>query len=193
MTIGSGKSRAIEQLIEGQRRGGIADHRGGVEGAAARGFDSRIEKVEASFVEELREVLVVTSEGRWASDVLPLVRFSVRAVAEDGTKRQAGSSGGGGRRGMDYFARPNCDPQWHGREAARVALAMLDAREAPAGEMEVVLCPADSYGARYVCPAEDDVCFSGSDAGKDGLYNARSADIFVFEVPGGTCTLLGNQ
>jgi len=110
---------------------------------AARAYDSRISKVEASLVEQAREVLVVTSDGVWSRDSQPLLRFGVRAVAEDGAKRQSGSSGGGGRRGLDYFDADK-DAAWHGREAARIALAMLDARDAPAGEMEVVLGPADS-------------------------------------------------
>jgi TldD protein len=114
---------------------------------ASRAFDPRVVKVEASFVEQLRELLVVTSDGRMSRDVLPLIRFGVRAVAEDGDRRQAGSSGGGGRYGIDYFAAPGDDVRdgaWHGREAARIAIAMLDAREAPAGELPVVLGPGDS-------------------------------------------------
>jgi TldD protein len=111
---------------------------------AARGFDARIHKVEASFVEQIKEVLVVTSDGRWARDVQPLLRFGVRAVAEDGDRRQAGSSGGGGRYGMDYFEQAAKDAAAHGAEAARIAIAMLDARDAPAGEMPVVLGAGDS-------------------------------------------------
>jgi TldD protein len=109
---------------------------------AAREFSSKILKVTASFVEELKEILVVTSDGRLARDRQPLLRFGVHAIAEDGGKRQGGSGGGGGRFGMEYFdAHP---PESHGREAARVALAMLDAVEAPAGSMEVVLGAGDS-------------------------------------------------
>ncbi|MBK7076877.1 MAG: metalloprotease TldD [Myxococcales bacterium] len=111
---------------------------------AARAADPRIVKVEASLVEQIKEVLVISSDGRMARDVQPLMRFGVSAVAEDGGKRQAGSSGGGGRFGLDYFAQPGKDAVSHGREAARVAIAMLDAREAPAGEMPVVLAAGDS-------------------------------------------------
>jgi TldD protein len=111
---------------------------------AARAFDPRIVKVEASFAESIKEVLVFTSDGRMASDIQPLLRFGVRAVAEDQGKRQAGSGGGGGRYGMDYFAQAKRDAASHGIEAARVAIAMLDAREAPAGEMPVVLAAGDS-------------------------------------------------
>jgi TldD protein len=45
---------------------------------------------------------------------------------------------------MDYFAQAATDAAAHGREAARVAIAMLDAVDAPAGEMPVVLGPGDS-------------------------------------------------
>jgi TldD protein len=109
---------------------------------AARAFDEKIVKVQVTFAEELKEILVITSEGKLARDRQPLMRFGVYAIAESGGKRQAGSGGGGGRFGMEYFdAHP---PEGHGREAARVALAMLDAVDAPAGQMEVVLGPGDS-------------------------------------------------
>jgi TldD protein len=115
---------------------------------AARAYDPRIVKVEASFVESIKEVLLFTSDGRTASDLQPMVRFGVHAVAEEGGKRQDGSGGGGGRYGLDYFqaggAQTRRDAAAHGREAARIAIAMLDAREAPAGELPVVLGPGDS-------------------------------------------------
>lgn len=111
---------------------------------AARSYDSRIVKVEASFAESIKEILLFTSDGRMATDVQPILRFGVRAVAEDQGKRQSGSGGGGGRYGMDYFADAKRDAVAHGREAARVALAMLDARDAPAGDLPVVLGPGDS-------------------------------------------------
>jgi TldD protein len=115
--------------------------------AAARRYDPRIVKVDASLTEEVREVLVVTSDGRMTRDALPMIRFGVRAIAQSGSsggKRQSGSSGGGGRYGMEYFEGTQHDAAWHGGEAARIAIDMLDARDAPAGELEVVLGPADS-------------------------------------------------
>lgn len=111
---------------------------------AARSYDPCITRVEASFAEGLRELLVVTSDGRYLSDTLPLFRISVRAVAERGDKRQTGSSGGGGRTNLAYFLSAGRTPEDHGREAARIAVAMLDAVDAPAGELPVVLAPGDS-------------------------------------------------
>jgi TldD protein len=110
--------------------------------AAAFAHDPHVIKVEASFVEEVREILLATSDGRMAHDVQPMIRFLVRVIAEQDGRRQEGSSGGGGRMTLAYFE--GRSPEWHAREAARQAVAMLDAREAPAGEMTVVLSPGDS-------------------------------------------------
>ena len=111
---------------------------------AARAADPRIVKVQASFVESIKEILVFTSDGKMARDVQPILRFGVHAVAEQAGKRQSGSSGGGGRYGLDYFEQAHKDAAAHGREAARIALAMLDARDAPAGDFPVVLASGDS-------------------------------------------------
>jgi len=110
--------------------------------AAARKADPRIVRVTGSISEELREILIASSTGRFVRDRQPLIRFGIRAIAEEDGKRQSGSSGGGGRMGMEYF--DDHSPEDHAAEAVRQALQMLDAREAPAGEMEVVLAPGDS-------------------------------------------------
>ncbi|HXX67174.1 MAG TPA: metallopeptidase TldD-related protein [Polyangiaceae bacterium] len=109
---------------------------------AAHAYDGRIVKVEASLTEEVREILIVTSDGTMVHDVQPLVRFGVRAIAERNGKRQEGSSGGGGRTSIGYFEGKS--PELHAREAARQAVTMLEAQEAPAEQMEVVLAPGDS-------------------------------------------------
>jgi TldD protein len=109
---------------------------------AARAADSRVAKVTCVLAEEWREIRLYTADGRASRDVQPLLRFGVNVVVEQGKKRQGGSGGGGGRVGLDYFAA--CPPEKHAAEAVAVALAMLDAEEAPAGEMEVVLAAGDS-------------------------------------------------
>lgn len=111
---------------------------------AARKFDARIQRVQASFTERYEEVLIATSDGIFVHDIRPLIRFGINVVAEEGQKRQSGSAGGGGRVGLEYFLIPGKTPEAHGKEAARTAIAMLDAVEAPAGEYPVVLAPGDS-------------------------------------------------
>jgi TldD protein len=73
-------------------------------------------------------------------DFQPLVRLGVFAIAKENGKFQSGSSGGGGRVGLDFFA-AETTPEYFAQEAARQAILQLEAREAPAGEMEVVLGP----------------------------------------------------
>lgn len=109
---------------------------------AARAEDPRVLRVEATLHEELREILVATSDGRFVGDRQPLVRFGLRVIVEHDGKRQTGNSGGGGRVGLEYFETHS--PEVHAREAVRHAVAMLDARDSPAGELPVVLAPGDS-------------------------------------------------
>jgi TldD protein len=109
---------------------------------AALAADSRVKKVQASFSEEVREVLVATSVGTISHDVQPLFRFGVSVIAESNGRRESGRSGGGGRMTLGYFT--DASPEKHAAEAVRQAMVLLDAREAPAGQMEVVLAPGDS-------------------------------------------------
>jgi TldD protein len=108
---------------------------------AARGYDPRIFQVQAAYADNLREVLVATSEGAFTFDRQPLARLSVAALAkQDGAPPQRGHAGGGGRVELAYFQTEKT-PEHFAKEAARQAIAMLEAVEAPAGEMTVVLGP----------------------------------------------------
>jgi len=108
---------------------------------AARGYDPRVFQVQAVYVDNLRHVMVATSEGVLSVDRQPLARLSVSALArQNGGPPQRGHSGGGGRIELDYFLKEKT-PEHFAREAAREAIVMLDAVEAPAGESTVVLGP----------------------------------------------------
>jgi TldD protein len=109
---------------------------------AARAVDPRVVKVTCNFSEEHREILLFTADGLRYHDEQPLIRFGVSVVAERAPLLRSGSGGGGGRYGMEYFH--HHPPEEHAREAARVALLNLEATEAPAGELPVVLAPGDS-------------------------------------------------
>ncbi len=110
--------------------------------AAAQAADSRVVKVSASFAEELREILVASSDGHLVYDRQPLFRFGVSAVVERDGRRESGRSGGGGRMSLAYFDQHT--PEQHAKEAVRQALVLLEAVPAPAGAMPVVLAPGDS-------------------------------------------------
>src|SRR6266436_4597213 len=108
---------------------------------AARSYDSRIKEVRVSYGDELRRILIVGSDGTFAEDSQPLARFNVGCIAKTEANSARGSSGGGGRVAIDFFSDPISSPEHFASEAARQAILQLDAREAPAGEMEVVLGP----------------------------------------------------
>ncbi len=73
-------------------------------------------------------------------DVRPLLRLSVSCIAEDKGQWQNGSAGGGGRIEYDHFLENGRHGEF-AREAARRAILNLDAIDAPAGTMNVVLGP----------------------------------------------------
>jgi TldD protein len=107
---------------------------------AARAYDARISQARMTYGDQARHMLLAGSDGRIITDFQPMVRLSISTIAEADGKRRAGTSGGGGRVGLEYFQGEH-SPEHFGREAARQAIVQLEAREAPAGEMEVVLGP----------------------------------------------------
>lgn len=107
---------------------------------AARAYDKRIREVQASVVDEFKVILIATSEGLLIGDVQPLVRMNVSCIADDDGNLQAGRTGGGGRAGLDIFVDQR-SPEAFATNAARQAIVQLDAIDAPAGAMEVVLGP----------------------------------------------------
>jgi TldD protein len=113
-----------------------------MEGAdrVARAHDSRIREVQSSVADEMKYVLIATSDGRLVGDVQPLARFSISCIADDDGNLQVGRAGGGGRVGIDFFEDGETIKGF-GIEAARQAIIQLEAIDAPAGKMEVVLGP----------------------------------------------------
>jgi TldD protein len=109
---------------------------------AARAYDKRVFQVQASYLDSVREVLVATSDGRLSFDRQPMARLNVMVLAredENGVP-QSGHAGGGGRIALDFFMGEK-SPEYFAREAGRQAIVQLNAVDAPAGEMTVVLGP----------------------------------------------------
>ena len=106
---------------------------------AARAHDPRVEKVIVSLAEQTRRVRIANSAGLLAEDTQPLFSIRVSAIASENGLRREGSSGGGGRLGPEFFE--DKPPEHFAREAARMAVTLLGAVEAPAGPMPVVLAP----------------------------------------------------
>ena len=105
-----------------------------------RARDPRVAQVSVSLGGNWQAIQVMRAGGWRTSDIRPLVRLNVSVVARDGDRMEAGGHGGGGR---DEYARWFDPAEWKqiADEALRKALVNLEAVEAPAGEMTVVLGP----------------------------------------------------
>lgn len=106
--------------------------------AAARAADPRVKRVTVSLAGGLDEVLIAATDGTFAADIRPLIRLNVSVIVESNGRRERGSAGGGRRLDYSYFAENNL-AQSYAKEAVRQALVNLDAVDAPAGSMPVVL------------------------------------------------------
>ncbi|RYF62948.1 MAG: metalloprotease TldD, partial [Comamonadaceae bacterium] len=73
-----------------------------------------------------------------ARDVRPLVRMNIQVIVEQNGRRESGFAGFGGRYSYEQLMADD-KPEKFAREALRQALVNLDAIDAPAGTMPVVL------------------------------------------------------
>ena len=106
--------------------------------AHARRLDSRVKKVTASLSGVHEYVLIAAADGTLQGDVRPLVRLNIGVIAEENGRRESGHFGGGGRHDYSLFMQPQLW-QKYTAEAVRQALTNLQAVDAPAGTMPVVL------------------------------------------------------
>ena len=104
----------------------------------ARASDPRVTQVSASLVGELDTILVAASDGTLATDIRPLIRMSISVIVESNGRRERGSAGGGRRLDYRYFDDNDMATEY-AKEAVRQALVNLEAIDAPAGNMTVVL------------------------------------------------------
>ena len=110
--------------------------------AVARAADPRVREVRASWNDEWRQVVIANSAGELAADTQPLFTFGVNVVVEADGNRQAGAKNFGLRAGLEAFGVAQAERL--AREATRQATTLLEAVDAPAGELPVVLAAGAS-------------------------------------------------
>jgi len=106
--------------------------------AVARAADPRVTQVNVNLAGGLDTILIAASDGTYAADIRPLIRMNVSVIVESKGRRERGSAGGGRRLDYRYF-QDNDLAQSYAKEAVRQALVNLEAVDAPAGNMTVVL------------------------------------------------------
>ncbi|WP_031433746.1 metalloprotease TldD [Methylomarinum vadi] len=105
-----------------------------------RQLDPRIEEVIVSLAGVHDNVLIANQDGSLAADIRPLVRMNVSVIMVENGRRERGSMGGGARSDYSHFLNEDAALAY-AREAVRQAQVNLEAGEAPAGNMTVVLGP----------------------------------------------------
>ena len=100
--------------------------------------DPKVTQVSASLAGAYTEVMIASSDGVYQMDCRPMIRLSVSVIVEHEGRVEQGSSGGGGRYDYGYFV-DNTFAEIYTKEAVRLAHVALNAKEAPAGMMPVIL------------------------------------------------------
>ena len=108
--------------------------------AETRKLDPRIEQVIVSLSSVQDMVLIAAADGTLAADIRPLVRLNVSVIMVENGRREQGYAGGGARSGLEFFLDGDIAMDL-AREAVRQGSVQLEAEDAPAGAMPLVLGP----------------------------------------------------
>jgi TldD protein len=103
---------------------------------AARAAGAEVAQVSVGYAESRQLVEVYNSDGVAAADDRTRVRLGVQVVARRNGTVETGAETRGGHAGFELVAER---PEQVAEEAARKALVLLDAQEAPSGQMPVVV------------------------------------------------------
>jgi TldD protein len=104
---------------------------------AAKEYDPRIKMTLIDYNDEIRGRVIANSEGVYLKDELPLLFFIVQAMSDDGKTRHMARERLSSHSGFEMFE--EVAPETVAKNAAREAIAMLAAEDAPAGKMDVVM------------------------------------------------------
>lgn len=148
----------------------------------ARSLNEKVIKVAVSYADHTKHILMADTEGRLVEDIQPMLRFTVSVIAQNGDDRQQARYGGGGRVGFGFLTEDRIK-EW-AKTAVDEALVLLEAEQAPAGKMPVILSPGDSGILLHEAighPLEADFNRKGTSA-----YSGRVGEM----VAGAQCTII---
>ncbi len=104
---------------------------------AAENYSDAINQVVVTYLDYTQNVLIANSEGKFVEDERTRTRYIINSVAQRDGKMQHGSVGKGSGKGFELY--DEIDVTWIGKESARIATTMLDAKASPSGKFPVVL------------------------------------------------------
>lgn len=104
---------------------------------AASSFDPVIVQTTMTFIDTIKDICIVNSEGLFVEDRRAYNRMGINVIAESGNDREAAGFGPGSFGGLEYMEQ--LDIEGVAREAARSAKTILFADHAPSGNFPVVI------------------------------------------------------
>jgi TldD protein len=104
---------------------------------AALGYDARIKMASVDYYDEVRSRIIANSEGLYLSDELPLLFFIVQTLGVGNNTSHMGRERLSRHSGIEMF--DELKPEDAARTCARESIVMLEAKDGPAGKMDVVM------------------------------------------------------
>jgi len=147
---------------------------------AALNYDDRIKMASISYYDGIRGRMIANSEGVLLSDELPLLFFIVQTLGVGANTRHMGRERLSRHSGFEMFN--EVTPEDVAETAARESIAMLDAEDAPAGKMDVVM--QNGWGGVLVHEAVGHPLEADNIAKKVGAFTGRlgqkvASDVFT--------------
>lgn len=147
---------------------------------AALDYDPRIKMASISYYDEIRGRTVSNSEGLLLSDELPLLFFIVQALGVGKNTRHMGRERLSKHSGFEMF--DMVTPEEVARTCARESIVMLEARDCPAGKMDIVM--QNGWGGVLVHEAVGHPLEADNIAKKIGAFTGKlgkkvASDVFT--------------
>ena len=105
--------------------------------AIAKHQDRRIFKVQTNFSCIHQNIQVSNTEGRLVQDTRIRCRLPISVFAKEEENLQSGFDGPGASAGLEFFTKERIEAS--AKEAARIAIVMLSAKDCPSGKMPVII------------------------------------------------------
>lgn len=103
----------------------------------AKSYHSSISQVNVRYLDEEQNVLIANSEGTFVEDTRIRSRMLIQAIATRDNQMEMGYFGPGALQGFEFIE--NLNLEHYAREAARIAVTMLDASPCPSGKFPVII------------------------------------------------------
>ena len=145
---------------------------------AAMDYDKRIKMAMVNYYDEVRGRVIANSEGLFLQDELPMMFFIVQTMSSDGKARHMSRERLSKHMGFEMF--DTYTPEMVAQRAAREAIAMLDAQDAPAGMMDVVM--QNGWGGVLVHEAVGHPLEADNIAKKVGAFTGKVGQKVASEV-----------